>query len=145
MLFYMSDLQNSEEMFEIPQEVKNFLEGLLKDAGMTTLDDNMRKQMIKELYARLDNYIASVIIDKLPPEYLDEFIRMNEEKKSQAEIEQFLKDKMPNAQEVFRNAFADFRDLYLGNVSVAQNAPASGSAAGTSEQNTAVPDEAQEK
>ncbi|MCL4418994.1 DUF5663 domain-containing protein [Patescibacteria group bacterium] len=133
------DTQNQAQKLEIPQEIRNYLDGLLKDAGMTTLDDAMREEMIKELFARLDNFIASAIIEKLPPENLDEFIKMNEEKKSQAEIEQFLKDKMPNAQEVFANAFSDFRNLYLSNVSVARNAPAP-NAAGTSDENKAAPD-----
>lgn len=139
----MDNQQDAGQKLEIPQEIRNFLEGLLKDAGLTTLDDNMREEMIKELYARLDNYIASVIVDKLPPEHLDDFIKINEEKKSQQEIEQFLKDKMPNPQEVFANAFSEFRDLYLGNVNVAQSAPAS-TAAGPSEQKEAVPDVGQE-
>lgn len=90
--------------------------------------------MIKELFARLDNFIASAVIEKLPPENLDEFIKMNEEKKPQAEIEKFLKDNMPNSQDVFANAFSEFRDLYLGNISAARTAPAS-NAAGTSDKN----------
>lgn len=108
---------------QIPPEVRNFLEGILTDAGMTTLDDQMREEMIKELYARLDNYITSAIVDKLPPEDTEAFIRLNEEKKSQEEIQQFLQDKLPNAQEVFALTFAQFRELYLGNVSAARNTP----------------------
>lgn len=108
---------------QIPPEIRNFLEGILTDAGMTTLDSEMREEMIKELYARLDNYITSAIVSKLPPEYSEEFIRLNEEKKSQEEIQQFLQDKLPNAQETFALAFSEFRDLYLGNVMVARNDP----------------------
>lgn len=108
---------------QIPPEVRNFLEGILTDAGMTTLDDQMREEMIKELYARLDNYITSAIVSKLPPEHTEAFIRLNEEKKSQEEIQQFLQDKLPNAHETFALAFSEFRDLYLGNVTVARNAP----------------------
>lgn len=108
---------------QIPPEVRNFLEGLLQDAGMTTLDEGMREEMIKELYARLDNYITSAIVSKLPPEHAEAFISLNEEKKSQEEIQAFLQDKLPNAQEVFALAFSEFRDLYLGNVSAARNAP----------------------
>lgn len=108
---------------QIPPEVRNFLEGILTDAGMTTLDSEMREEMIKELYARLDNYITAAIVSKLPPEYTEAFIRLNEEKKSQEEIQAFLQDKLPNAQETFALAFSEFRDLYLGNVTVARNAP----------------------
>ena len=108
---------------EIPSEVKTFLEGILTDSGMLMTDDAMKEEMIKELYARLDHFITTAIIDNLPPEHLETFIKLNEEKKPKAEIEQFLKDKMPNAQDVMARAFAQFRDLYLKNVAVARNAP----------------------
>lgn len=107
----------------IPVEVKNFLESLLNDTGMTTLDPEMREEMIKELYVRLDNYLTSTIVNNLPAENMEEFIKMNEDKKPQAEIEQFLKDKVPNSQDIFAQAFMEFRDLYLGNVTVKRNAP----------------------
>lgn len=107
----------------IPPEVHTFLEGLLQDAGMTTLDEITREEMVKELFVRLDHYITTVIIDKLPPEHLDAFMKLNEEKKPMSEIQKFLLDKMPDAKEVFAGAFADFRDLYLGNVTTVRNAP----------------------
>lgn len=112
-----------QNQLQIPAEVRAYLEGLLDDARMTALDDSMREEMIKELYARLDNFITTAIVDNLPPEHMEDFIKLNETKKSQAEIEAFLKDKMPNAQEVFSNAFIQFRDLYLGNVAATRNAP----------------------
>ncbi len=111
------------EEIKIPDEVRTFLEGLLSDAGMTTLDDQMKEEMIKELYARLDSFITSSIVANLPPEHLDAFIKLNEEKKTQAEIEGFLTEKMPNAKDIFTKAFSDFRALYLGNVSVSRNTP----------------------
>lgn len=104
---------------QIPQEVRNFLEGLLDDANMS-LTGSMREKMINDLYVRLDNYITGIIIDTLPAEHLDTFLKMNEEKKSQAEIERFLNEKMPNYKELFANAFAKFRELYLGNIDVAR-------------------------
>lgn len=113
------------QQLTIPAEVKNYLESLLQDAGMTTLDADMKEEMVKELYVRLDNYLTSTIINNLPPENMEEFIKMNEEKKSQAEIELYLKDKVPNAQDIFAQAFMEFRDLYLGNVTVARNTPSS--------------------
>lgn len=109
---------------QIPQEVRDFLEGLLDDAKMTSLNDKMREEMIAELYARLDSFITTAIVDNMPSEHLEAFIRLNEEKKSQDEIETFLKEKMPNYQQVFNDAFAKFRNLYLGNVALERNKPA---------------------
>lgn len=119
----MDNTQNQKTKLEIPQEVRSFLEGILQDANMATLNDAMRGEMINELFARLDSYMTSVIVDKMPPEHLDKFIKMNEEKKSRGEIEAFLKEKMPNTQDVLTRAFMDFREMYLSNVSIARNAP----------------------
>lgn len=122
------DSTNTSQTHQIQPEVRVFLEGLLTDAGMTTLDNQMKEEMIKELYGRLDQFLTAKIVDNLDPKYLDEFIRMNDEKKSKQEIEKYLQDKVPNAQDMFAKAFIEFRDLYLGNVVVARNAPAQGQA-----------------
>lgn len=124
----MDNTQNQQPKLEIPAEVREFLEGILKDANMSSLDDSMHEEMINELFARLDSYMTSIMVDAMPPENLDEFIKMNEEKKSQAEVETYIKGKIPNAQEVLTKAFMNFRDMYLRNVTVARNAPASNAA-----------------
>jgi len=108
---------------QIPSEIRNFLEGLLVDAGMKILDNTMREEMIKELYARLDNFMTAKIMENLPPEELEEFTRMAESKKTIAEMQDYLVSNIPNAQDVFTKAFLEFRDLYLGNVVAARNAP----------------------
>lgn len=113
----------ADNKLEIPGEIRTFLEGLLADSGMQIVDNEMHEEMIKELFARLDNFITSTIMDNLPPDQLEAFIKLNEEGKSRAEVEQFLKDKIPNTQEVMTKAFMEFRDLYLGNVTAARNAP----------------------
>ncbi len=108
---------------QIPPEVKSFLEGILQDANMVTLDDQMKEEMVKELYVRLDNFITAAIVDHMPADKVEEFIKMNEEKKSKEDVEKFVKEVMPNAQEVFTNAFMEFRDLYLGGVAAKRNEP----------------------
>lgn len=118
----MDSTQNNTAT-QIPEDVKVFLESLLMDAGMTTLDEKGRETMIAELYQRLDNFLASVIIEKMPPEKLESFIQMNEKAASQEEIENFIKENIPNAENMFAEAFAEFRDLYLGNVAVVDHAP----------------------
>lgn len=105
---------------QIPQEIRSFLENLLQDAGMT-LDDSMKEEMVKELYARLDNFITAAIVDNMPEDKIEEFISLNEQKKPKEEVEQFIADNMPNAQEVFTKAFTDFRSLYLSGVAVDRN------------------------
>ncbi len=109
-----------DQELQIPDEVKGFLEGLISDSGMV-VDDSLKEDMLKELYARLDSYMTSVIVEKLAGDDVEAFIKMNEEKKSKEEIEKFIKDKLPNAQDVFTQAFIDFRSLYLNNVAAARD------------------------
>ncbi len=108
---------------EISSDVREFLLGILQDANMHMTDEQMQEEMIKELFVRLDNYIGSVIIDNLQPNDVESFIRMNEENKPREEINKFLKEKMPNAEEVMQKAFIHFREMYLSNVTAARNAP----------------------
>lgn len=110
----------SAQGLQIPPEIRTFLESLLQDAGMTSLDDGMREEMIKELFARLDSYITSTIIQNLPQEHIEPFVKMTEENRPQSEIQAYLQEKMPNAQDVFAKAFMEFRDMYLGNSTVAR-------------------------
>jgi len=101
---------------QIPDDIREYLNNILQEAGMLTLDDQMREGMIQELYYQLDNYLASIMVKSLEPEDLETFIKMNEEKKSKEEIENFVTEKVPNSQEVFSNALIEFRRLYLENV-----------------------------
>jgi len=120
----MDDKQNQNtEKLVIPPEIKSYLEGILSDAKMTFADASMREEMTNELFTRLDSYLTSVIVDKMPPENMDEFMKMNEDKKPKEEIENYMREKIPNTQEVMTKAFMDFRDMYLRNVTVAKNAP----------------------
>lgn len=113
-----TDIPHSPLSAEIPPEARSFLEGILDDAKTLTLDDSMREEMIKELFARLDSFLTSRIVENMPPEAMDEFMKLVEEKKSQSEVEHFVEDRMPNAGEVFAQAFSDFRDMYLYNNAV---------------------------
>lgn len=106
---------------QIPPEIRQFLEQLLQETDTLTLDDQMKEDMINELFFQLENYLTSVIVDTLQPEDLETFIKLNQEKKSKEEIEQFVNEKIPNAQEVFTNAFLEFKKMYLGDIAKAKD------------------------
>jgi len=89
---------------------------------MMSVDDQMKEEMISELYTRLDSFITTKIVENLPPEHLEAFMKLVDEKKPQSEVEQFLKDKIPNVQEAFSQAFAEFRELYLNSEAASRQA-----------------------
>src|SRR5579859_2691894 len=102
-----------DQNVHIPQEIRAYLENILQDAGMVTLNEHTKEGMMQELFFQLDNYLASIVVDNLQPADLEIFIKMNEEKKSKEEIEQFVKEKLPNAHSVFSDAFLTFKKRYL--------------------------------
>lgn len=103
----------SKNTVVIPVEIQLFLENLIKEANIPTYDDESKQQMVRELFERLDKYIALKIAEYLTDEEAEQFIKMNEEKKSQKELDAFIAEHIPDAQVVFTQAFADFRDFYL--------------------------------
>lgn len=101
---------------------------------MSSINDEVHEEMVKELFARLDNHMTSTLIDNMEEVDVEAFIKLNEEKKSKNEIEQFIKDKIPDAQGVMSRAMIEFRETYLGGVVDARNAPSQNA---TTENNTA--------
>lgn len=112
--------QNSP-LAEIPPEVIKFLDNLLAEANIEPIDEQMREQLLLELYSRLDNFITTTIMENMPPEKLDEFIKLNEEKAPREELDKYMRENIPESEAVFAKAFVDFRDIYLGNAGVVVN------------------------
>lgn len=117
------DSQNSNQIAQIPSEIKTFLESILQDANMTSLDEQTHEEMIKQLFIRLDNFMLTTIVEALPAEKISEFTKLSEEGKTREELENYLRKNIPNHSDVFAKAMLQFRDLYLGNVAVARNTP----------------------
>lgn len=111
------------QSIQIPDEIKTFLELILQEANMTTLDDSMKQEMLSQMFERLDQHLSAVILESLPEDKVEEFIKMNEQQKPQAEIQAYLQQHIPNVQEIMANAFTEFRDMYLGSVDASRNAP----------------------
>lgn len=98
---------------EIPAEIRAFLENLMEEAHVLVVDEKEKEQVVQYLFERLDRYLAAKIAENMSPEDTETFIKMNEEKKPQEEIDAFLQSHMKEPQEVFTRAFVDFRDFYL--------------------------------
>lgn len=105
----------------IPADTKAFLESILQDAGMTSLDEQTHEQMVLDLFKRLDAYMLTTIVESLPDDKLEEFTKMAESGKSKADLETYIKTHVPDAVEVFARAMLEFRNFYLGNVGVSKN------------------------
>lgn len=107
-----STSQNPAQV-NIPPEIKDFLEGLIKEANIPFDNDSAKEELVRYLFDKLDKFLAAKIVENMKPEDTEAFIKMNEEGKSREEIDAFIKEHMENPQEVFTRAFIDFRDFYL--------------------------------
>ncbi|HET9947269.1 MAG TPA: DUF5663 domain-containing protein [Patescibacteria group bacterium] len=99
---------------EIPQEILNFLDGIVHDANVEKTSDEEHKELLQELYKRLDSFLIERIVSQLSEADVETFISMQEQKKPQTEIQAFLAEKIPNTQQFFAQSFLEFRDAYVG-------------------------------
>jgi|GEM_PF-1259935 len=132
-------MDQNNDINQIPPYLRDFLSSLITEAGIV-VDEVTHNQIIKELFVQLDNYILSVIIEKLPGDKLEEFTKMAEEGKNREELEEYLSKNIQDSQQVFSQALMDFKNLYLGNVAVARSAPPGNEASETSSTPASVPE-----
>lgn len=98
-------------------EIKDFLKQLLKDAGQTDLPEAVEEQMIEDLNTRLEDRLILTAMENLNEKKQMELEKITSNTKDVAaraqSIESFLKDNIPEYQQVFMRALMDFRDLYI--------------------------------
>lgn len=93
----------------IPADIHAFLEDMMLASDMVPENEIMKEIMIKQLFERLDQYIALRLVELLSENDAEEFIKLNQEKKTKEELETFLQSHIPNAQEKFVDILMDFR------------------------------------
>lgn len=94
--------------------INDFLNTMLKDAGMTDLDPEVEAQMMDDLRSRLQERFFATVVKNLSEEQLNELIKLDSKKASESEIEQFIGKNISNPSEVFAQAMMNFRADYLG-------------------------------
>ena len=94
-------------------EIKKFLQETLRAAGQTGLGDVIEAQMIKDLYTRLEDRLTTVSLSKLSEEKRLELEDMVENGENPDAVQAFLQKNIPNYQQVFGQALAEFRQTYI--------------------------------
>lgn len=115
--------QKLKKEIVISDDVRAYIGSILTDAGLAQDDPDLHEEMVREVFVRLDNYLSTVILNHLPKDKIEPYIKMVEWGKPKTEIEQYLKDNIENVDETFKNAFIDFRSLFLGKIAIARNVP----------------------
>lgn len=96
------------------QVVDDFLNLLLNEGGMETMSPEVKEQMLGDLHLRLNEKIFASVLSRLDDRKVTEFRELVEKKASGKELEKFIDNNVPNAQDFFAQVFMNFRSDYLG-------------------------------
>lgn len=104
---------------EIPQEIRLFLEGILTEADVLIFDDDEKETILINMYSQLDSHLIGKVLEHLPEDKIEGFIDLDDEKENSTEkVQKYLEKHLPNAKEVFAQAFVEFKNMYLENVAI---------------------------
>jgi Arc/MetJ-type ribon-helix-helix transcriptional regulator len=102
----------------VSPEARTFLEKLIEEKKFENLSPALKESMIESLNKRLEAYILTAITEQLSAENADKLNALTEGEGSvptSAEMQSFIKQNVPNAQEVIAKAMLEFRSVYLNN------------------------------
>lgn len=108
-----------DEKIQLSPEVKKFLEDLLTKAEIVPVSEEMHENMITELYIELDRYVTAKLIENMPIEHMDAFLALKKENDAQ-KMEIFIKKNVPDAQQLYTDAFVEFGQMYIDTVGKAR-------------------------
>lgn len=94
-----------------PEEIRIFFEDLLKDAGVEPESPELKAMMVEDLQQRLQTRFMQILAENLSAEDLETFSTLAEQDPLQAN--NFLMSKVPNVPQLFLQAMAEFREIYL--------------------------------
>lgn len=97
---------------QISSDIRTYLDNLLEDAGMV-LTDELKESMIQDLNVRLEKKLIADALDNMNPEKVEEFIKLLQAQANSQQVDSFIKEHVPNAQELFTKSLVDFRDYFL--------------------------------
>jgi len=99
---------------EMDPNIKKFLQDLLLEAGMGELPEADRASMLDDLYVRLEDKLMLAVLEALPDDKRADFQdRIEADDMSAQQVEQYIRESLPNYQQVFSQAFVEFREVYL--------------------------------
>lgn len=95
-------------------DLREFAERLLVEKNLSNVDDEIKEQMKKDLVERLEDRINVIILERMPPEKLEEFEVVVDEADSE-EINRFCVANIPDLDQIVAAELISFRTTYLAN------------------------------
>lgn len=94
-------------------QVDTFLEELLKNAGLDVTLPQVKEEMMKDLRAKLDTALIVVSLEQLKEDQLNEFNNKVAEGMGDNEKLEYLRSKIPNIEEIYKDVMLDFYNSYV--------------------------------
>lgn len=101
---------------DISPEIRGFLADLMEEAEVFITDPILKEENLQKLVERLDKLLSIRLASRLSDEQMQAFSKMNEEGKSKQEVDTYLRKNIPDVDNLFKDAFAEFRLLYVEGV-----------------------------
>ncbi len=106
---------NSTELGK--QLLMTFLARMFEEAKISPTTEELRETMMKETLQRLQHHLLLDLLGALPENRMEDFKKIAEEKPDQEKIMNFLKEAIPNSDEIIGESLLEFKNTFL-------NAPA---------------------
>ena len=100
--------------YQIPPEYDLYLDRLISDAHEGDLPDNLKEEMKRDLYGRLENFLFTSFIQAMPNDAADKFDELMNNTPDQTDVQKFLRENIENIDSVSAGALLEFKDVYLG-------------------------------
>lgn len=90
----------------------SFVDGLIEEKGLGTLDPEVRDQVAHDLKSRVEDRINAAIITHVPQDKIAEFNTLLDEG-SETKIHEFITASVPKGDETIAETLMSFRSTYL--------------------------------
>ena len=97
------------------QNIDNFIEGLLKEKGITDIDPDTKEDLVKEMKEQLMEQIDKAVVYKRSDEKATELASlMDDPGFTREQLTEFIANSGVNVDEVANEMMSKFRNFYLG-------------------------------
>jgi Arc/MetJ-type ribon-helix-helix transcriptional regulator len=93
--------------------LEQFVDKLIEEKKFPNLDDEVLAQLRADLMSRLEDRINAALISNMTYEQLQEFDKLLE-RNNELEVQNYLRQAIPDLETVIATALINFRSTYLG-------------------------------
>lgn len=91
----------------------SFIHDLLKEKGFSDAAPEVKEALQQDLQLKINEFIMARTLSTLSGEELKQFEALIDASKSQAELQQFAMDHIPDYTTFLASALVEFQDVYL--------------------------------